>query len=300
MSFASLAMPLASLAVATAALAACGTDSKSGPAQTATTGKRLSVVAAFYPLADAATAIGGADVDVQTLVGPGAEPHDFEPTPAQAEELANADLVLFLGGDFQPSVNKLVAETAPAGAAVDVLAAVGSPADPHVWLNPASMRAVAGVVADAIRQRDAASADRIDARAAAYDAKLAGLDSDYRSGLATCASRVVVSTHNAFGGLTAYGLTMDPIAGLSPSDEPSAKDLEAVVAAAKAAHVTTVFFEHALPKDLAETVAGEIGGTTAVLDPIETLTADQVSAGADYFSVMSDNLRALRTGLGCN
>ncbi len=262
-------------------------------------GATVSVVAAFYPLADVAAALGGTDVEVHTLVGPGTEPHDFEPTPAQAEELANADVVLYFGGDFQASVAKLVKETARPGAAVDVLAALGNPADPHVWLSPQAMRGLAAVVADALGARAGAVSGRIATRAGAYDARLVQLDTRYRDGLARCASRDLVSTHNAFAGLAAYGLTTTPIAGLSPSDEPSAKDLGAVVAAAKAAKVTTVFVEEALPRDLAETVAGEIGGTTAVLNPLETLTAAQIAAGADYFSVMADNLAALRAGLGC-
>lgn len=286
--------------VAGAVLGACGGDAPA--AQTAGSGPgdgTMSVVAAFYPLADVAAALGGADVEVHTLVGPGAEPHDFEPTAAQAEEVAHADVVLYFGGDFQQSVAKLVRETARPGTAVDVLAALGNPADPHVWLSPQAMRGLAAVVADALTGRAGAASIRIASRAGAYASELAQLDTRYRDGLARCASHELVSTHNAFAGLATYGLKAMPIAGLSPSDEPSAKDLEAVVAAAKAAKVTTVFVEEALPRDLAETVAGEIGGTTAVLNPLETLTAEQMAAGADYFSVMADNLAALRAGLGC-
>jgi zinc transport system substrate-binding protein len=50
---------------------------------------------------------------------------------------------------------------------------------------------------------------------------------------------------------------------------------------------------------LAETVARESGADTAVLNPIEGLTEEQLAEGADYLSVMRDNLAALRTALGC-
>ena len=62
---------------------------------------------------------------------------------------------------------------------------------------------------------------------------------------------------------------------------------------------TTVFFETLVSPRLAETVAREVGATTAVLDPLEGLTEEQIAAGEDYFSVMRENLAALREALGC-
>ena len=62
---------------------------------------------------------------------------------------------------------------------------------------------------------------------------------------------------------------------------------------------TTVFFETLVSPRLAETVAREVGATTAVLDPLEGLTEEEIAAGEDYFSVMRENLAALREALGC-
>ena len=60
-----------------------------------------------------------------------------------------------------------------------------------------------------------------------------------------------------------------------------------------------MFFETLVSPKLAETVAREAGVKTAVLDPIEGLTSDEVAAGDDYLSVMRANLAALREALGC-
>src|SRR5438046_705542 len=84
---------------------------------------KTSVVAAFYPPAYAAAAIGGAKVDVHNLTPPGAEPHDIELTPGDVGRIQEADLVLYLSHGFQPAV-----EQAVAGAhdkKVDVLAGIG-------------------------------------------------------------------------------------------------------------------------------------------------------------------------------
>jgi zinc transport system substrate-binding protein len=60
-----------------------------------------------------------------------------------------------------------------------------------------------------------------------------------------------------------------------------------------------VFFERLVSPKLAETVARETGAKTAVLDPIEGLTPAEATRGADYVTVMRQNLRALREALGC-
>jgi zinc transport system substrate-binding protein len=119
-------------------------------------------------------------------------------------------------------------------------------------------------------------------------------------GLVGCASDVIVTSHRAFEYLARrFGLTQISIAGISPEAEPSAATLEAVAAAAAANNVSVIFFEENLPPDLAETVAAEIGASTAVLDPVETVSTDQLAAGESYLTIQRTNLAALRAGLGC-
>ena len=86
---------------------------------------------------------------------------------------------------------------------------------------------------------------------------------------------------------------------MSPEAEPTPRDLEAVVEQVRSIGATTVFFETLVSPRLAETVAREVGATTAVLDPLEGLTEEEIEAGEDYFSVMRENLAALREALGC-
>src|SRR5215211_4742761 len=83
---------------------------------------RLSVVASFYPLAFAAERIGGGCVDVADLTPPGVEPHDLELTPDTVASIAGADLVLYLGGGFQPAVEDALGEAE--GETLDLLSTV--------------------------------------------------------------------------------------------------------------------------------------------------------------------------------
>ena len=135
---------------------------------------------------------------------------------------------------------------------------------------------------------------------AIYLASLTELDSAMRNGLAHCATRTIVSSHRSFGYLARdYQLEQASIAGLSPGDEPSAKQLQTMIDLARRKHVATIFFDRNMPSDLARTVAQSAGAQVAVLDPVETFTAAQVKRGDTYVGVMRQNLAELRTGLEC-
>jgi zinc transport system substrate-binding protein len=274
-------------------LAGCGGSSHGGGSS-----KKL-VVAAFYPLAWAAGEIAGSDTDVVNLTPPGAEPHDVELSPGDVESVHDAELVLYLGGGFQPALEQALGGRD--GQSVDLLEgrtlhdASGAEGDrgtdPHVWLDP---RLFAGIV------REIGAALGRPEPAASLAAKLRTLDRELRAGLARCERREIVTSHAAFGYLARrYGLDQIALTGLSPGAEPSPGDLVRLVEAVRASGATTVFFETLVPPDLAETVAREAGAKTAVLDPLEGLTQAELDAGADYFSVMRANLAALRSALGC-
>lgn len=270
--------------MATAGLAGCG----GGPSDSAPT----VVVASFYPLAYAAEQVGGSTVVVRNLTPAGAEPHDLEATPSDVRALRDADLVLLLGNRFQPQLEDA------AGDGDGVLRALDIPGlrllssnDSHVWLDPLRYAVVVDRIGDALGRPE--QAERLARR-------LRALDREYRAGLADCERREIVTSHDAFAYLAArYGLRQVAIAGASPEGEPAPRDLERAAKAVREAGATTVFVEPLVSPRVAETVARETGATTAVLNPLEGLTDDQQARGEDYFSLMRENLAALRTALAC-
>ncbi len=293
-----LILTLGALAIAGAS--GCGGSSGAGGGGDGGDDSRLSVVAGFYPLAYAAERIGGEGVSVRNLTPAGAEPHDLELSPRDVEAVQAADVVLYLGGGFQPALEDAV--EGASGLAVDLLKGLdlrhgpaeegnGQALDPHVWLDPLLFATMVERIGAAFGHPEEADALVSDLRA---------LDMEMRAGLADCDRRTLVTSHAAFGYLAArYGLEQIAITGLAPEAEPSPRDLERVVDVVRDSGATTVFFETLVAPDLAETVARETGARTAVLDPLEGLTADEATAGADYFSVMRQNLAALREALGC-
>jgi zinc transport system substrate-binding protein len=257
---------------------------------------RRHVVAAFYPIAYAATRLAP-DADVENLTPAGAEPHDLELSARDVGRVHDADVVLYFGDGFMPALEKAVDDDPRA---VDLLKgrrldAAGegeeTALDPHVWLAPLRYAAIVREIAAALGSPRAADG---------MVSELHELDRVYRRGLARCERRQIVTSHAAFAYLArAYGLEQVPLTGLSPEAEPSAKEIARLVRQVEQEGATTVFFETLVSPKLAQTVAREAGAHTAVLDPIEGLTPDEIANGADYFSVMRDNLGALRKALGC-
>ncbi len=286
--------------------AAFSDDSGSDDSGSASSAGGVTVVAAFYPLQYAAQRVAGDHAEVDNLTAPGGEPHDLELDVKHTAELANADLVVYEHG-FQPSVDDAVAQNAT-GATVDAAEVVGlvpfrdhgvdsDEDDPHFWQDPLLLAKVGDAVAAKLAKADPDHADDYRANAASLRADLEGLDRDYRTGLTGCARDTIVVSHDAFGYLDRYGLTMESILGLSPDAEATPADLARLQRLVREDGITTVFSEELVSKKDAEALARDTGVRSAVLDPIEGLSDE--TADQDYLSLMRRNLRALQEANGC-
>jgi zinc transport system substrate-binding protein len=268
-------------ALAVLAIAACGGRSSGND-----------VVAAFYPLAFAAQQIGGPGLHVKNVTPPGAEPHDIEVSARDVQAVQSARYVLLLGHGFQPQLERAAGSGSKTLRLLDTPGLNRSPnGDPHVWLDPLRYRLI--VLAIGAKLGHPAAASRVAAR-------LKTLDGEYRRGLQSCARREIVTSHEAFAYMARrYGLKQVAVTGLSPEAEVKPKDLQRTIDEVRRSHATTVFFETLVSPRIAKTVARDTGARTAVLNPIEGLTKKQQARGEDYFSLMRENLAALREALGC-
>jgi zinc transport system substrate-binding protein len=279
------------VAVATgSAVGGCAATGVEGAASDGTT-----VVASFYPLAYVAERIAGPHAQVQTLAGPGVEPHDFQLSVEQTSDVANADVVVHASG-IQPAVDEAVDQVA-GGVAVDASEEAKNQ-DPHFWLDVTSMVLVAYSVQNALVEADPAHEDDYLANFGALRRDLRALDSEFEEGLADCRIGTVVVSHDAFDAYERYGLRFAAINGLSPAAEPSPAHLGELSDLIEREGVTTVFSETLASPELADTLADDLGLSTGVLDPIEGLT--EATAGDDYLSLMRANLAAIRKANDCS
>jgi zinc transport system substrate-binding protein len=294
--------------------AACGTTNGTSGASSQT--DQLEIVVAAYPFQFVAERLAGPYAAVQNLTEPGAEPHDVELTPRQVADIATADLVIYQRS-FQPAVDAAVAQEG-GDHILDTATVVQlqpldeshdhaegeedghdhGDLDPHVWLDPRNVASIAAAVASRLTEVDPGHRADFEANLATLTAELTALDRDFAQGVQTCVRREFVTSHAAFGYLARhYRLEQIAIGGLSPETEPSPARIAEVQDEAREHQITTIFYETLVSPAVAESIAGDLGLRTDVLDPIEGIT-DQ-SRGSDYIAVMRSNLAALRKANEC-
>jgi zinc/manganese transport system substrate-binding protein len=256
--------------------------------------EKIKIVASFTILGDMAANVGGEYVTITTLVGPDGDAHVYEPNPADARALSDADLVLVNGLGFEGWIDRLVRASGYKGPVV--VASDGVPAltaeeehdhssgaseaaeestdhhhgefDPHAWQDLANGRRYVANIASALAAADPAHAETYRLRAEAYDRELAALDQDIRSRLNAVPTdrRKVITSHDAFQYFgRAYGIEFHAPVGLSTESEPSADEVAALVRQMKDEGVRALFVENItdprLMRQLAREAGAVIGGT---------------------------------------
>ncbi len=273
---------------------------------------KVNIVASFYPLAYFAQNIGGEYVNVVNITPPGAEPHEFEPTPRDIAKIYEARLFLLNGHGVDVWGEKITPELQTKNVTVvkmsDYLEELKNTDpdsedlqyDPHFWLDPTNAAKEADIIADALIKIDSTHAKEYNQNRDAFKKQLLQLDQEIQSGLASCKSREIITTHDAFGYLAnRYNLTTFHILGLSPEEESSPKQIAAVANLAREKNIKYIFFETAVDYKLSQTIANEIGAQTLVLNPIESLPKEDIQNGQDYISIMRNNLQNLKNALLC-
>ncbi|MEZ5193725.1 MAG: metal ABC transporter substrate-binding protein [Nocardioides sp.] len=255
-------------------LSACG---DAGPGPAGASGGR-SVVAAFYPLAYVAGRVAGPFADVTNLTRPGGEPHDLELGFNQTVALHEADVVVYEAG-FQPAVDDAVAglsgeQVVDAARVVALHALPDHPdeVDPHFWQDPLLLADVADATADSLAAADPAHAADYAANAAVLRQDLVRLDREYTAGLTGCERSVVVVSHDASGVPRSVRADLRGDRRPLPRRRAHFAGLAALQKLARQEGITTVFSERLASPAMADTLAGDLGIRTAVLDPIEGLS----------------------------
>ena len=277
------------------------------------TGRPL-VITSFYPIYEFTREITGSSARVVSLVPPGVEPHDWEPSPQDVAQLKDARLFVFNGAGLDPWASRLVD---PSSSKVPVVKATegitllsasstagaadaGGRPDPHVWLDPVLARSMVETIRDALMKADPTRAPIYLENARRFIVQLERLHEAFAAGLQSCARRDVVTSHAAFAYLARrYHLTVTPVMGLAPESEPSPAHLAAIARFARDRKVKYIFFETLVDPRLAETLAREVGAQTLPFNPIEGVTREQQAAGKGYVALMEENLKNLRTALDC-
>ncbi|MEK6981181.1 MAG: metal ABC transporter substrate-binding protein [Thermoproteota archaeon] len=265
---------------------------------------KLQVMSSFYPLHEFSQNVGKEKVDVKLLVPVGVEPHDWEPTIKDVQQMQKSDLIVINGIGFESWVDKLH-EMNYQGVIVDTsngiiiknmdeefLVHVDESEDPHIWLNPVFAKIQVQNIANAFSNSDPTNQQYFQENAANYIDKLNLLDLKIRNELSGC-NHDFIAFHRAFSYFAdEYDLTQHTIISSSASHaEPTAKTLENVINKAKQLNLKVVFTEEMADPKTSQVIANEIGGKILVLSPLE------IGNDGTYISRMTENLNHLKEAL---
>lgn len=284
-------------------LAAC--SSGAGNAVQPVEGKQM-IFTSIYPLYNFTQEIAGDKAQVVNLVPSGIEPHDWEPSTSDIANLEKADMLIYNGAGMEHWVDQVLASienknlvTVEAAGDVSLLGGETGDMDPHVWLSVKNAKRQAQTIKEALVEADPENAAAYEENYTNFASKLDALDAEYQEGLGELTNRTMIVSHEAFGYLCAdYNLTQMGIEGLAGESEPDPARMAEIIRYAKENGVKTIFYEELSSPKAAETIAKEIGGQTAPLNPLEGLTQEQQASGEDYISVMRKNLQTLKQALG--
>lgn len=275
---------------------------------------KLKVMASFYIMYDFAKKIGGDNVEVTNMVPAGTEPHDWEPSTKDLIEMEKSDVFLYNGAgmeqwaeDVLESLDTEELTSVEASKGIHLLKnsdahehdhAHSSANDPHVWLDPQNAKYEMNKIKKAFIKADPKNKADYEANYKKYAKECDALDQQYKEELSKLKKKELVVAHEAFGYLcNAYGLEQMGIEGLSADDEPDPKQMSEVIDFAKKHQVKTIFFEELVSPKVAKTIAKETGASAKMLNPLEGLSNKKIKAGEDYFSVMKQNLSAIKEAL---
>ena len=286
-------------------LAACSAGAESE-------GEPLRVVATDFPCYDLARQVLGSDASLTLLIRPGMDTHTYEPTPADAKAVYEADVLIYIGGTSDAWVEDMLAD-APGVAAVRMMDSVQPleeahaehghediSYDEHIWTSPVNMRAMLSSVEEALCAADPDGASTYRANAEAYDAQLVQLDQTFRD-LVSGAARTELIFADRFPFLyfaREYGLSyVSAFTGCSEEAQPSVQAVAALIDAVEQDGVPVIYVIEMSTGDVARAVAEQTGAEIVEMHSCQSVTGEEFEAGETYLSLMERNVEALRKGL---
>ncbi|MBD2081197.1 zinc ABC transporter substrate-binding protein [Leptolyngbya sp. FACHB-17] len=279
--------------------------------QEQSTNQKPQVVSTSTILTDLASTIAGDSVQVIGILKPGADPHTYEPVPADTVAMEKANLILYNGYNLEPGLIRLI-KAAGVNARQVAVGEVITPLqlekegqkvpDPHVWGDVQNVAKMTSVVRDALVQLVPNDREKMTQNADRLIAELNRLDGWIKQQVQTipAANRLLVTTHDAFQYYgKAYQLAIaGTLIGISTEEQPSAQTVQRLVQSIRSARVPAIFAETTINPALIQTVAQEAGVKLAP----QQLYSDSIgavgSSGETYIKMMAANTTTIVQALG--
>ncbi|MFC1867110.1 metal ABC transporter solute-binding protein, Zn/Mn family [Thermodesulfobacteriota bacterium] len=265
--------------------------------------QKMATVTTILPMAYLIEQIGGELVDVTVMIPPGANPHTYEPTPAQMNALSNADLFMKVGSGIEFEIlwmNKLAAlnkKMSICDASRGIrLTHMGEHRpgdeergqhkhenkDPHIWLSPNNAIVMAGNIRDALIKIDPENKDYYEQNSSRLVVELDALKEEIRSKFKNLKNRTFLIFHPAWGYFAA-DFNLIQLSAEYSGKEPTPKRLNDLIKKAKRENIKAIFASPQFSKKSAEIIANEINGKVLMIDLLSKDYINNLRTAADAF-----------------
>lgn len=311
---------IAALAVLLVMICGCGGESKA--ASYDTQGK-INIVTTIFPPADFAKQVGKDNVEVVQLLKPGAESHTYEPTPKDILAIQNCDLFIYVGGESDVWIDDILSSIDTSGVhtlkmidAVETLCEEHvegmeeehedgaeedeEELDEHVWTSVKNAALITDAICNELVAIDKAHEQEYKANAEEYTAKLTALDNEYRDVVSNAKrNEIIVADRFPFRYMAhEYGLSYyAAFPGCSADSEPSAKTLSFLINKAVEDELPVIFHIEFSNEKIADSVVEVCNANKSLLHSCHNLSQEELDSGANYLSIMQQNLENLKEAL---
>ena len=281
---------------------------------------KLNIVATIFPPYDFAREIGGDRVNASMLLKPGMESHSYDPTPQDIIKIQESDLFIYVGGESDEWVNDILesGDRKPKKiiALMDIVDKVQEEVvegmekdkddgdtieyDEHVWTSPVNASLITRKISEALCELDSKNVDFFKNRTAEYCQKLSALDNEFRKIVENASRKTIVfGDRFPFRYLAdEYGLKYyAAFPGCSSETEPSAATISFLIDKVKEEKIPVVFSIEFSSGKVADTICESTGAEKLTLHSCHNITQKEFDSGISYYSLMLDNINALREAL---
>ncbi|WP_313802624.1 metal ABC transporter solute-binding protein, Zn/Mn family [Cytobacillus sp.] len=170
--------------------------------------------------------------------------------------------------------------------------------DPHVWLDPIRSIQLAENIKNTLIELSPENKEEFEENFSELKQKLENLDQKFVDTIKQASSKEILVSHAAYGYWEdRYGIEQLPISGLSPTQEPSQKQLQSIIELSKEHKIKYVIFDQNVTSKVAEIIRTELGAETLTLHNLESITEEDITKNEDYFTLMEKNIKTLEKAL---
>jgi zinc transport system substrate-binding protein len=294
--------------------------------------EKIKVVTSFYPLYEFTSNVGGDKINVEMLIPPNVEPHEYELKHSDMVKILESDLFIYNGAGMEPWVHNIIEHNEinvlDASKGIKLLESECNHEhgthhheeenetheekeehghehgeyDPHIWLSPLNAIIQVENIRDKLIELDSENEEYYTKNANEYIMKLSELNEKIKSEInpENCKKRDVVITHATLGYFCEeYNCNQIALSGITPEAEMSIKQITEIMHEIEGKNVTVIFFEEQVNPKTAEVIADELGIETMIFNTIHGITEEEKKAGKNYITLMEENISKLKYALEC-